>query len=256
MVIALLAALVVWAVTSTGGGGKKSDDAKTGDASPAPSTITPGPSSSDPVVGQPPGGRDESDGSGESGDTGADTGGGDSGTGGGTGSGTGTGGSSSGGSSSGGSSSGGTGGGGTAGQRVPADSTLPNCTPSALRLGVKTENSFGPDDKPVFRLVAENTSASDCKADLGPKNVVLTVTEAGGDDARVWSSKDCPPGGAVFLKVPAGATITHTVEWDRKKSAPTCPTTPPGTAAPGTYLLEAKAPGEPVQRASFVLAKD
>ncbi|MET9810949.1 MULTISPECIES: hypothetical protein [Streptomyces] len=256
LVIALLAALVVWAVTSTGGGGKKSDDAKTGDASPAPSTITPGPSSSDPVVGQPPGGRDESGDSGESGDTGADTGGGDAGTGGESGSGTGgpgTGGSSSGGSSSGGT---GTGGGGTAGQRVPADSTLPNCTPSALRLGVKTENSFGPDDKPVFRLVAENTSASDCKADLGPKNVVLTVTEAGGDDERVWSSKDCPPGGAVFLKVPAGGTITHTVEWDRKKSAPTCPTTPPGTAAPGTYLLEAKAPGEPVQRASFVLAKD
>ncbi len=261
LVIALLAALVVWAVTSTGGGGKKSDDGKSGGASPAPS-ITPGPSSSDPVVGQPPGGRDESGGSGTgSGSGGSDATGGDSGTGGGSGSGTGgsgAGGSATGGSAAGGSSAGGsgTGGGGTAGQQVPAGSPLPNCTPGALQLSVQTENTYGPDDKPVFKLIAKNTSSADCKADLGPKNAVLTVSEAGGDDAQVWSSKDCPRGGAVFLKVPAGATIVHTVEWDRKKSTSTCGTTPPGTAAPGTYLVEAKAPGEPVQRASFVLAKD
>ncbi len=253
LVIALLAALVVWAVTATGGGGKKSDDAKSGGASPAPS-ITPGPSSSDPVVGQPPGGRDESGGSGEGSGTGGADGG--STTGGGAGQGadtSGGGGPDSGGPAAGGS---GTGGGGTAGQQVPAGSPLPNCTPETLQLSIRTENTYGPDDKPVFRLYAKNTSSAECKADLGPKNTVLTVSEAGGDDEQVWSSKDCPRGGAVFMRIPAGATIVHTVEWDRKKSTPACATTPPGTAAPGTYLVEAKAPGEPVQRASFVLAKD
>lgn len=73
----------------------------------------------------------------------------------------------------------------------------------------------------------------------------------------MWSSKDCPRNAAaVLLKVPAGATVVHTVEWNRAKSAPKCATPPAGSAGPGTYLVEAKAPGEPVQRASFVLAKD
>ncbi|MFE4211414.1 hypothetical protein [Streptomyces sp. NPDC056844] len=253
LVIALLAALIAWAVTSRGGSGGGQDDGKPGGSGPAPS-ITPGPSSSGPVTGQPPGGRDESD------DTGGSTGG-SSGSGGGTGdTGTGTGGaagSDSAGAS--GSASTGTGagtGGSTGGEQVPAGSSLPNCTPSVLQLSLKTENSFGPDDKPKFKLSARNTSATDCKADLGPKSAVLTITEAGEDDAQVWSSKDCPKAGALFLRIPAGATVVHVVTWDRKGSAPSCATPPVRSAGPGTYLLEAKVPGESVQRASFVLAKD
>ncbi|MFC8230479.1 hypothetical protein [Streptomyces sp. NPDC057287] len=249
LVIALLAAVIAWAVTSGGGSGGGKDDGKPGDSAPPPS-ITPGPSSSGPVVGQPPGGRDESD------DPGAGTGagGGSAGTGGDAGSG---GASGSGGAGAGGTASAGTStGGGTAGQQVPAGSSLPNCTPAVLQLSLKTSLSYGPDDKPEFRLSARNTSASDCKADFGPKSAVLTITEAGEDDEELWSSEDCPKGGAYFLRVPAGATVVHTVEWDRKGSAPRCATPPTGTAAPGTYLLEAKVPGETVQRASFVLAKD
>ncbi|MFE7755154.1 hypothetical protein [Streptomyces sp. NPDC057429] len=250
MVIALLAALIAWAVTS-GGGEAKKDDGKPGDAAPAPS-ITPGPTTSGPDVGQPPGGRDES---GETGGGEASGGGtGDAGTGGESGSGgSGPSGTAS---SESGSAGTGTGGGGAAGEQVPAGSPLPNCTSAALQLSLKTEISYGPDDKPVFRLVARNTSATDCKTDVGPKSAVLTITEAGGDDEQLWSSKDCPRTGAFFLKVPAGATVVHTVKWDRKQSVPGCATPPAGTAAPGTYLLEAKAPGEPVERASFVLAKD
>lgn len=253
LVIALLAALIAWAVTSRGGSGGGQDDGKPGGSGPAPS-ITPGPSSSGPVTGQPPGGRDESEA------TGGSTGG-SSGTGGGTGdTGSGTGGaagSDSAGAS--GSTSAGTGtgtGGSTGGQQVPAGSSLPDCTSSVLQLSLKTENSFGPDDKPEFKLSARNTSATDCKADFGPKSAVLTITEAGEDDEQVWSSKDCPKAGALFLRVPAGATVVHVVTWDRKGSAPSCATPPVRSAGPGTYLLEAKVPGEAVQRASFVLAKD
>ncbi|MEV6309480.1 hypothetical protein AB0M10_12895 [Streptomyces sp. NPDC051840] len=252
LVVVLLAALVAWAVTSGGGGGGK-DDGKPGGSAPAPS-ITPGPSSSGPVVGQPPGGRDESGDGGSGGGAGSD-GGGESGTegaGGAGGSGT-TG--AEGGDS--GATSAGPGAGGSAGQQVPAGSSLPNCPSSALRFALKTDLTYGPDDKPEFRLSATNTSAADCKADFGPKSAVLTITEAGDDDEKVWSSDDCPKnGGAVFLRVPAGATVVHTLEWDRKGSAPRCATPPVKAAAPGTYLLEAEVPGGTVKQASFVLAKD
>ncbi|HEY9441128.1 MAG TPA: hypothetical protein VIS29_21300 [Streptomyces sp.] len=252
VVIALLAALIGWAVTIAGGGDGKKDDPKSGGSRPAPS-ITPGPSSSGPIAGQPPGGRDESGatgGTGGSAEPGAASGGGaDTGSGSGSDAGDGDTGSAT--------TAGSGPGGGAEGVRVPAGSALPDCTPSALRLSLRTENSYGPDDRPRFRLIAENTSAADCKADLGPKNTVLTITEAGGDDAQVWSSKDCPSGTApLYLRIPAGTTVVHTVVWNREKSAPQCATPAPGKAGTGTYLLEAKAPGEPLQRASFVLAKD
>ncbi|MFJ7086133.1 hypothetical protein ACIQU8_23235 [Streptomyces griseus] len=253
LLVALLAVLIAWAVTSGGGGGGSRDDGKSGGSGPAKS-IDPGPSSSGPAISQQPGGRDESDeedGSGGPGESsggssdGSSTGGTDTGSGGSSGTDAGAG-------------TAGSGGGGTAGQQVPAGSSLPDCTPAAVQLSLRTKVSYGPDDRPKFELIAKNTSSTTCKADFGPKNAVLTVTEAGGeDDDPIWSSKDCPAvAGALFLKVPAGATVIHAVDWNRTLSAPGCATPPAGRAGPGTYLLEAKAPGEPVQRASFVLTKD
>ncbi|MEU8629895.1 hypothetical protein [Streptomyces sp. NPDC048669] len=255
--IALLALLVLWAVTSRGGKGNH-DDSRAHGSGPT-DAITPGPSGSGPAISEQPGGRDESGDSGGGDSGGGDSGAGSGGSGGGN-DGSGKAGSGSGGGTGGGSGtgSGGAGGsGGTAGQQLPAGSSVPDCTPGALQLTLKSEVSYAPGEKPKFRLIAKNTSATACKVDFGPKNAVLTVTEAGGDDDEVWSSKDCPRNAdAVLLKVPAGSTVVHTVEWNRAKSAPKCATPAPGSAGPGTYLVEAKAPGEPVQRASFVLAKD
>ncbi|MFH9299239.1 hypothetical protein [Streptomyces sp. NPDC017520] len=251
--------LIAWGVTSGGGGGNR-NDGKSGGSDPVES-ITPGPSRSGPAISQQPGGRDESDEDGGSGGSGG-PGGSDGGAGassGGAGDGASSDGASTGGADTAGSGAGGSGaGGGTAGQQVPAGSPLPECKPDAVRLSVRTKVSYGPDDKPKFELIAKNTSSAVCKADLGPKSAVLTVTEAGGeDDDPIWSSKDCPAvAGPLFLRVPAGATVIHTVDWNRTLSAPGCATPPAGKAGPGTYLLEAKTPGEPVQRASFVLAKD
>ncbi|MEU2246799.1 hypothetical protein [Streptomyces sp. NPDC019224] len=255
----LLALLIAWAVTSGGGKGDPHDDSKAPGSSPVDS-ITPGPSGSGPAISEQPGGRDESDGSGGSGgDKDGSSDGGSAGTGGGSDAADANGGGQDTGSgpASGSGSVPGSGGVVKAARPVPAGSSLPDCAPGAIRLGLKTELSYGPDQKPKFRLFATNTSSTACKADFGPKNAVLTVTEAGGDDDEVWSSKDCPRKPApVLLEVPAGTTVVHTVEWDRARSAPKCATPPPGKAKPGTYLVEAKAPGEPVQRASFVLAKD
>ncbi|MER5281244.1 hypothetical protein ABT025_36770 [Streptomyces sp. NPDC002809] len=248
--IALLALLVVWAVTSGGGKGNH-DDSRAPGSGPVDS-ITPGPSGSGPAISEQPGGRDESGDSGGSGGSGGGSS--DAGSGG---AGGGTGDDGNGSDTEAGSGASGGSGAGTAGQQVPAGSALPDCVPAALRLTLKTDLRYGPGDKPKFRLIATNTSSTACKADFGPKAAVLTVTEAGGDDEEVWSSEDCPRNAAaVLLKVPAGATVEYAVEWDRAKSAPKCATPPAGSAGPGTYLVEAKAAGEPVQRASFVLAKD
>ncbi|MGW3728272.1 hypothetical protein [Streptomyces sp. NPDC000851] len=253
-VIALLALLIAWVLTS-GGGSKNGADGSDG-KNPAP-TITPGPSSSGPAISQAPGGRDESDdgdanggGSGDSagaGDSGGADGSGDGGSGG-------SGGSASSGGGSGGAVSGADVG---AGDALPAGSPLAHCTPSAVSLTLRSvRNSYSPDEKPAFRLAAQNSSGSDCKVDLGPKSAVLTITQAGSDDAY-WSSKDCPKGaGSLLYRVPAGSGITYTVEWDRKPSVPECGTPPAGAAGAGTYLVEAAAPGFGKVRTSFVLDAD
>ncbi|MFC4329993.1 hypothetical protein ACFPC0_19840 [Streptomyces andamanensis] len=251
---ALLALLVIWIVTSGGGGGGHKDAGGAANGkNPTPSAIEPGPSQSGPAISQHPGGRDESGGGG-SGGSGASSGG--SG---------GTGGAGSGGSgaaaSTGGAGDdgkgGSTGGGGT-GAALPAGSTLPDCTASAVRLSLRSvRNSYGPTETPAFELIAKNASGSDCKVDLGPRTAVLTVSQAGGDGGY-WSSADCPKtAGSLLYRVPAGSGITSTVRWDRRPSAPQCATPPSGTAALGkTYLVEAKVPGYGKLQTSFVLSAD
>ncbi|MBB4161578.1 hypothetical protein [Streptomyces cinereoruber] len=261
--IALLALLTVWAVTSGGGGGEKPNDSANG-SSPTPPSITPGPSGSGPAISQQPGGRDESDeedgasggnGGAEPGGSGSDSGSGS----GGTDAGTGSGGADSAGPGvpDGNGDGSGDGGAGTgAGRQLPADSPIPNCPAGAVQLTLKSVKvTYETGEKPRFQLVAKNTSATDCKADFGPRSAVLTISDA--KDDEVWSSAHCPrPGTPLLLSLPAGATVTHTVEWDRGRSAPQCATAPAGRAGPGTYLVEAAMPGVKILPASFTLAKD
>ncbi|MFE1577834.1 hypothetical protein [Streptomyces fradiae] len=267
-VIALLAVLVVWFVSSRGSGPRPGTDGANA-GSPAPS-ITPGPSPSGSAISSQPGGRDEPGASGGPGGTasgGSGTGGSGSGSGTGGGPGAGTGGDSAGSAAGTGSGSGagggaGTGAGGQGGgtgsaQQVPADSPLPDCVPGALQLTLSsTKVSYAPDEKPQFRLTARNGSGAGCKADLGPATAVLTISDEAGDE--IWSSEDCPKGpGSVYVAVPGGGTATYTIEWDRRHSAPRCATPPVRTAGPGTYLAEATVPGvKGVLRSSITLAKD
>ncbi|MFB9554656.1 hypothetical protein [Streptomyces roseoviridis] len=247
--IALLAMLAVWALTSGGGEGGKTGDDSNG-ASPAPS-ITPGPSGSGPAISQQPGGRDESGGGDTAGGDG--TGEGDGGTDAGSGTDAGTAGVGKNGDPDGAGGDGSTGTG--AGQQVPADSPLPNCPPGALQLALRSVKvAYEPGEKPRFHLVVKNTSATDCKADLGPKAAVLTIRDTKGE---LWSSEHCPRVAApLLLKVPARTEITHTVEWDRRRSAPRCATAPAGEVGPATYLVEATVSGVKVPPVSFRLEKD
>lgn len=255
--VALLALLIAWIVSTGGGGADHGADGSNG-KNPA-SSITPGPSGSGPAISQAPGGRDES-GGGDSSGSGASSGSGSD-----SGSGSGSGGDDSGASdgADGGDASGsgdgsddGSGGGGGTGT-LPAGSTLPNCTASVVTLTLSSvQNRYSPDETPAFRLTAKNSSANDCKVDLGPKNAVLTITPTGSSDAY-WVSDDCPKvSGRQLYRVPAGSSATYTVKWDRKPSAAQCATPPAGSAATGTYLVEAKAPGFAKKQTSFVLSAD
>ncbi|MEU2550016.1 hypothetical protein ABZ618_32145 [Streptomyces roseolus] len=260
--IALLALLTLWAVTSGDGDGKKTNDAANG-ASPVPS-ITPGPGGTGPAISQQPGGRDESGDSGDAGESGTGDGtgsgdGADAGSGSGTDAGPGSGESGSGTAGKNGDTdgAGGDGGAGTgAGQRLPADSPLPDCPAGSLELTLRSAKlTYEPGEKPRFHLVLKNTSDADCKADLGPRAAVLKISNPQSD--RLWSSDDCPrPADPVLLRLPARATITHTVEWDLRRSAPQCATAPAGTAGPGNYLAEATVAGGRTVATPFSLAKD
>jgi hypothetical protein len=259
-VLGVLALLIAWIVGSGGGGGNNGADGSNG-KDPSPSTITPGPSGSGPAISQAPGGRDESTTGGGTGGSGSSAG---SGTGSGAGGTAGAGGESGTGGSAGSAGSAGSGSaGGTAGIGVgqgdilPAGSSLPNCTANAVKLTVRSQrNAYAPGQPPTLLLTATNSSGSDCKVDLGPKNAVLTITQADSDDTY-WSSADCPAAaGNLVYRAPAGSSITYTVKWDRKPSAPHCATPSPGSAGAGTYLVEVKAPGYSTVQTSFVLEND
>ncbi|MGW1216522.1 hypothetical protein ACWD5F_43515 [Streptomyces sp. NPDC002499] len=248
-VLVLLALLVTWIVTSDGGGGKKDDDGANG-KTPAP-TISAGPSGSGPAISEAPGGRDESSGGSADGGASGDTGGG---------SGDSNGGDSGGSSGDTGSASGsdggsGSGGGVGTGDTVPVDSTLPNCTASNVTLSLRSlHNNYGPDDTPSLLLTAKSSAGSDCKVDLGPKSAVVTILKGG---TAYWSSADCPKtSGSLLYRVPAGSSVTYTVKWDRKPSAPECATPPAGSAGAGTYLVEVQAAGYAKLQTSFVLDND
>ncbi|MHC5703176.1 hypothetical protein HHX38_00095 [Streptomyces sp. PKU-MA01144] len=254
LLLALLALLIAWAVSSGDPGAGTGDDGKPGGAGPAPS-ITPGPSGSGPAISEQPGGRDESGGSGDS-----------TGTGSGDGTGAGAGGDANAGTDGGdgkngdpGVSGAANGGGAGPAERVAAGSSLPDCAAGAVELTVRSvKPAYAPGERPRFELAVHNSSAVTCKADLGPGRAVLTVSAINdGENDKVWSSKDCPTGGgSLLLKVPAGRTVTHTVDWDRRGSAPRCATPPATPAAPGSYLLEVAFPGASVAPASFRLETD
>ncbi|MFF3019870.1 hypothetical protein [Streptomyces sp. NPDC057939] len=249
-VVALLALLAVWTVSS--GAGKSSTNGKGGDGSGPRDTITAGPSPSGSAISQAPGGRTESGSGAGSGSGGGAGGSGKNGEpGGGNAAGGGAGSAGAGGSA-------GSGGAGGGGAQVPADSPLPTCPAGSLRWEVKSvKNEYETNEKPRLELVVRNTSGSTCKVGLGPKQAVLTIIQSNGAKA-VWSSGDCPAGAAdAFFRVSAQGETKQSLEWDRKFSAADqCQTPPAGTATPGTYMVEVKAPGMSVAQASFVLKQD
>ncbi|MCF3964968.1 hypothetical protein L1885_25620, partial [Streptomyces fuscigenes] len=122
-------------------------------------------------------------------------------------------------------------------RRVASSSALPTCGKGALKIGLaSTKVAYDPDEKPTFRLVATNGSGTACKVDLGPKSMVLTITNS--DDDRIWTSKDCAASSGQYFEIPAHSTVARTVTWDRRHSTTKCSGATPPAAAAGTYLAQ------------------
>ncbi|WP_322942377.1 hypothetical protein [Actinacidiphila yeochonensis] len=253
--LALAIAVVAWVVVSGGGKGGGSPAGASADSHTPAASITPGPTPTGPHISGAPGGRDTApaDSSGGSGSTAADGGTSDgSSTGSSDGSGSGAGSGSTGSPADGGSSSTGA----PAGQEVPAGSSLPDCAPGSVTIALASvQNSYGPGEAPEFRLTASNTAETACKVDFGPRSAVLTVSEAPGS-SHVWASDDCPATGSHLLEVPAHSAIAYTVRWNAKTSSPKCAAPKGKTAAPGTYLVQARMAGYGTKQTSFQISED
>ncbi|MCT2590058.1 hypothetical protein LHJ74_09060 [Streptomyces sp. N2-109] len=253
-VLALLALLIVWAMSLGGDGGDQRAEAgrKDDNNGQGPTdAITPGPSDSSPRVSQRPGGRDEADGGAGSGggdSDGADGGAGDA-DGGGDGESGGTGGGDRGG------ALGGTGGNVTGGGGTPGGPGLPSCGSGVTVTLTSVENDYAPGENPKLELTVKNSGDSDCRINLGRVATVLTISD--GEGERIWSSADCPPDrSSAFVEVPANGETVQDLKWNRKQSKPECAKAPSGSPKPDTYLAEVKVKGLPAAEASFVLTKD
>jgi hypothetical protein len=255
--LALVVALVVWALTSGGGGsGGHGASAPTGSHTPA-ATITAGPAPTGTHISGRPGGRDTAPSDTSGGGGGSNQGGQGSSGGGTAGDGSSGGGSTAGSAGSGGSATGGSAGGAVVpGQEVPVGSTLPDCSPGPVALSLASvRNSYAPGQDPEFRLQATNSGDVSCKVDFGPKSAVLTVSEAPGS-SHVWASDDCPTTGAHLLQVPAHSTISFTVRWNGTTSSPNCAKPKGAHAQPGTYLVQLQMAGYGTKQTSFQLSQD
>ncbi|MCK1798274.1 hypothetical protein MTQ01_20040 [Streptomyces sp. XM4193] len=241
--VAMLVMLVVWALSMGGGGGNQAGKAGQDDRGEgAASSITPGPTSSESVPDNRPGGRDEED---EEGSGGAD----DDNEGG-------TGGSGSGGSeeSEGSDSDAGSGGSGGSGGGGDVDG-LDACRSGQAKVSlVAARNEYAPGERPKLRLTVENTSGTPCKVDVNGDRAVFTIVDS--DDSTIWSSEHCAADGSDELRVAAREKTTHTLTWKRDRSAASCATPSGGAPKAGTYLVEVEIPGLGTAQTSFVLAKD
>ncbi|WP_052847127.1 hypothetical protein [Streptomyces avicenniae] len=251
LLVAVVALLVLWALRPWAGGGEPA--AAGGGEGPAES-ITPGPTPSESLIDERPGGRDEASDDEDGRDDGSDGSDDGSGGGGSAGSDGANGEDASGGGSDGGGSDGGAGSQGGGGDIAPAG--LPDCLPQDISLSLRSSaNDYAQGQLPELRLGVHNSSDAACRLDFGVE--ALTVTLADVDDERIWSSADCPDNtGSIPVAVEGGATEEHRIVWDRRRSSADCEAGPGTAAAPGTYLAEAELAGFPVAQTSFRLDED
>lgn len=243
---AVVVLLVFWAVRSSGDG---TQEASSEDPAGVPAeTISPGPSATESLIDERPGGRDDGKGKGkdEDSDGGDDEDGGSEGEGDAEDNGTGN-------SEDGKGGTTGSGGGGKAGGDA---SGLPACGPGDVTLSLRSaENAYAPEEEPELRLAAENASDRACRMDFGHESLTITLTDS--DDTEVWSSAACPQGdGTGLAALPANDSTSHTLTWDRRHAPKECDGKAGKLAAAGTYLAEAKLTGFPVAQTSFRLDKD
>ena len=110
------------------------------------------------------------------------------------------------------------------------------CPDSALTVTVATDARVYPaGTTPRLRITVANTGRTACRRDVGSKALGLVV-HSGPD--RVWSSDDCQQAPPLEVRtVRPGQSVTQSLSWPRRRSAPGCATPATATAGAGTYTL-------------------
>lgn len=123
----------------------------------------------------------------------------------------------------------------TTATRAPA-----TCPDSALTVTVATDARVYPfGTTPRLRITVANTGRTACRRDVGSRALGLVVRS--GPD-RIWSSDDCQQAPPLEVRtVRPGQSVTQSVPWPRRRSAPGCATPAKATAGAGTYTLEGHA---------------
>ncbi|TYC74524.1 hypothetical protein EH183_21805 [Streptomyces sp. CB01881] len=126
---------------------------------------------------------------------------------------------------------------------TPEVMALPVCASSQVTLELAgAQNSYQPKDKPKLALTVHNSSAANCRVDLGRTASAITVTASNGE--RIWSSGDCPSDrSGNWVQIPANGSLTETFTWDRSRSKQQCATADPAPAPAGNYLVVADLTG-------------
>ena len=113
---------------------------------------------------------------------------------------------------------------------------LVTCPDSALTVTVATDARVYPaGTTPRLRITVANTGRTACRRDVGSRALGLVV-HSGPD--RVWSSDDCQQAPPLEVRtVRPGQSVTQSLSWPRRRSAPGCATPATATAGAGTYTL-------------------
>jgi hypothetical protein len=120
-------------------------------------------------------------------------------------------------------------------KQTTAAPKAPPCDDADIEVVATTDlTAYPPNANPTFTLAVENTSDAACLRDIGQEALELRVSSGG---AKIWSSDDCSPGGAVKETVLEPAEpFVQALTWGRQLSEAGCPT-PLEPAPAGDYQL-------------------
>lgn len=140
---------------------------------------------------------------------------------------------------------------------TPTDGKVetPACETGQLEVvAVTDQNSYGPDQFPLFSLTVQNTGKEACIADLGTAGMTFTVTTG---SEQVWRSTDCQAEKTTLpVILEAGEKLeTEQLPWDRtRSSAESCEITRDSVVAGGaSYHLRVAIGGAESRRTSQFL---
>lgn len=119
-------------------------------------------------------------------------------------------------------------------ETTAADEGTPDCAAESLGVTMTADaTSYPSGAQPVLTVTLVNNGSVACRVDAGDAQRSVVITS--GSD-RIWASTDCVAADAapLTLLLGPGQSDERQVQWDRNRSAESCPGDQ-AAALPGTY---------------------